>query len=981
MVAAAVMRALAGCAPTAAIDVAVARAEETEPTALVADIPAQPLADALAAFATQTGLQLVYVSGVVENQRSRAVRTGALPQDALVRLLRGTGLSFEYLTPRSIRILPIEAPRSNAVQAATDSAPDEIIVTANRRNESLQRVPITIQVLTGETLANFNATTFDDFVSYLPGVTAHGVGPAQESIYVRGLGTTESAIQAAGTNGVFPNVAFYLDEQSAQLPGRNLDVYAADLNRIEVLEGPQGTLFGAGAEAGVIRYITNKPKLNVTEGTLDARYSITAHGDPSSAVNAVINVPVIADRLAVRGVIYSDRRGGYIDNIPATFARSASDASIAYAHYTIGGIAAVPPNSVVINNSALVAGNINSVTYQGIRLQALYQFNESWSALLAQTYQSMAADGVFTETSVDSLGVPQPPLTTQLFNPSYDKDRFENTALTLDGRVGALDLVYAGSFSVRNIEQVQDYTNYARGGGSVDYYQCVNPGPTAAAAQCFSPSSTWHDRETNTHQSHEIRVSTPADDRIRGLGGLFYENYRIENQDDWFYLTATPYFNPIAPPTGYYVLNGKILSGGAAYGTNAVFVPGSVTSNNPDVRPLGDAFFNDTTRGYEQRAAFASVDWALVPQSLTLTVGTRYFNSSGSEVGSTVGSSGCSLLNPLDPPVPNPCVNRLATDLDALGLARSYSGFRSRASLSWQASEAAMVYATWSQGFRAGGFNRALQLGSTSPLVAGSASYQAQASLHGGWALPLAYAPDNLINTELGWRSNWLSGRMHWNGTVYQENWTHAQVSAAGPEFGGAGLVVNGGTYQARGLETSATLQVTGGFTVDAGVAWNHGRLVKEGTYTWNDGTPINFSTLQYANGAKVANFGGALGSPLAGAPPIQANIRARYEIDFNGVRATVQFGAVHQSHSLASTTNASIDAQGKAAVYDLAAFSTFEAAVGVAKGGWSVQAYGENLTDTRAQLFANYYDFVKAVTVSRPRTLGLHLSYRFGSS
>ena len=155
-----------------------------------------------------------------------------------------------------------------------------MIVTANRREENLQNVPITIQVLTGETLAKLNATTFDDFVNYLPGVTAHGVGPGQNNIYVRGLGTAVSGIQGAGSNGTFPNVAVYLDEQSAQLPNRNLDIYAADLERIEILEGPQGTLFGAGAQAGVVRYITNKPKLNVTEAIVNAGYATTAHGDP-----------------------------------------------------------------------------------------------------------------------------------------------------------------------------------------------------------------------------------------------------------------------------------------------------------------------------------------------------------------------------------------------------------------------------------------------------------------------------------------------------------------------------------------------------------------------------------------------------------------------------------------------------------------------------------------------------------------------------
>jgi iron complex outermembrane receptor protein len=977
LVASAVMRALAGCGPLELLEVPIAWGEEVEPKALVADIPAQPLADALTALANQTGLQLVYVSDIVERQRSSLAHAGLRPQDALPRILHGTGLDFEYLTPRSVRILKSGPVRKTGALVANDARLDEIIVSANRRDEAVQNVPITMQVLTGATLSGLNATNFDDFVSYLPGVTAHGVGPAQSSIYVRGLGTTEFASQAAGTNGIFPNVATYFDEQSAQLPDRNLDIYAVDLDRIEVLEGPQGTLFGAGAEAGVVRYITNKPKLGATEGAVNGHYSVTAHGDLSRGLDAMINIPIVADKLALRGVIYDDRRGGYIDNIPATFARSASDASIAYANYAVGGVPAVPPNSVVINNAALVARNINPVTYKGIRVQALYQLDEAWSVLIAQTYQMMEADGVFTETATDSLGTPLAPLTTQLFNPSYDKDRFDDTAVTLNGHWRALDLVYAGAFSVRNVEQVQDYTNYARNATYADYYQCANPGATAATAQCFSPSSTWRDRERNAHQSHEMRVSTSAENRIRGVGGVFYEDYRIQDQDDWFYLTALPYFKPIAPPTGYYVLNGKVISGAEAFDTDAVFVPGSVTSNNPNVRPLGDAFFNDTTRTYQQKAAFASIDWDLVPHSLTLTTGTRYFRTTTSEVGSVAGSFGCSSVSP---PVPNPCVNRESTDLDALNLRGSYSGFRSRASLSWRPGHDAMLYTTWSQGFRPGGFNRGPQTSASSPLTAGTASYQAQALLHGGFTLPLAYAPDNLTNTELGWRTEWFDDRMRWNGTLYQEVWSHAQVGAVGPEFGGTGAAINGGTYRVRGVETSAGLKITHGLSVDIGAAWNHGRLIKEGTYYWNDGTPVDFDTLHYANGTKVTSFGGALGSPLAGAPPFQGSIRARYEFDICGVDTSFQVGAVHQAHSLASTIGPSSVVTGQnAGAYDLAAFSTFEAALGVAKDGWAVQAYGQNLTDTRAELFANYYNFVKAVTVTRPRTVGVRLNYRFG--
>ncbi len=146
----------------------------------------------------------------------------------------------------------------------------EITVTAQRRSENIQNVPIAIQALTGETLAQLNVTTFDDLIKYLPNVTAPTAGPGQAQIFMRGLSAGSNGTQSGGSINGFPNVAIYLDDQSGQLPGRNLDVYAADLERVEVLEGPQGTLFGAGAQAGVIRYITNKPKINVTEGNVTA---------------------------------------------------------------------------------------------------------------------------------------------------------------------------------------------------------------------------------------------------------------------------------------------------------------------------------------------------------------------------------------------------------------------------------------------------------------------------------------------------------------------------------------------------------------------------------------------------------------------------------------------------------------------------------------------------------------------------------------
>ncbi len=189
---------------------------------------------------------------------------------------------------------------ADATTTTTDTsvgsdALDEITVTATRRSENIQNVPIAMQAMTAETLQQLNVSTLDDYIKYLPNVTTANNGPGQNEVFMRGLSAGSQPSQGSASTGLWPNVAIYLDNQSGQLPNRNLDIYAADLNRIEVLEGPQGTLFGSGAEAGVIRYITNEPKLDVTEGNVKAGYGITAHGDPNSNLTAVLNLPLISD--------------------------------------------------------------------------------------------------------------------------------------------------------------------------------------------------------------------------------------------------------------------------------------------------------------------------------------------------------------------------------------------------------------------------------------------------------------------------------------------------------------------------------------------------------------------------------------------------------------------------------------------------------------------------------------------------------------
>jgi iron complex outermembrane recepter protein len=869
---------------------------------------------------------------------------------------------------------------TTAATATTTSAGggtlQEVIVTAQRRAQNIQDVPISIQAMTGKTLQNLNVQTFADYVKYLPNVSTGSQGPGMGTLFMRGLSTGVLGTQGQGSVGLFPNVAVYLDDQSELLPGRDLDVYAVDLERIEVLEGPQGTLFGAGAQAGVVRFITNKPKLNTFEADVNAGYGVTAHGDPNTNLNATFNFPLIEDKLAARVVVFNDRRGGYINNLPAYFARGSEDLGIADKN---GGV--VPTNSVVINNNQIAGNAINPLTYNGIRGELLYQVNDNWSVLLSQMYQNMDAEGVFYEMphgtegagltnpgGVPIGGQPLPPYSVNLFNPSYDKDKFENTALTVDGKIGPLKLVYAGAYLDRNIDQVMDYTNYARGRFGY-YYQCTGVSYSAkvgyANATCYSPSSVWKDTERDTHVSQELRLSTPDDWRLRGLVGLFYEDYKIYDDTQWMYKSV-----PDCAPGGP---------------TNNCFLPlqpwsGNPT-NNPGLQPQ-DGFFDDFQRTFIQHAAYTSVSFDIVPQKLTITGGVRYFHMYNSELGGDVGSFYCKIFPPSNTTFFGACGTNGYPDgaLSPYGTnfaqqnphTLTESGMRGRADLEYHVTPDVLVYYTYSQGFRPGGFNR------------GSSQHLPDATGANQYATPLTYLSDNLTNNEVGWKTMWFDHHLEVNGAVYQENWSNAQVSFFCPQCGLGNLTynTNGPDYQVKGVELQVAANVWHGLSINGAAAWNSGEL-KNSPYLIGNiagtslyGKPVTTfytfdkTTNTWVLGGQVANVYGSKGAPLGNSPPFEGNLRLRYDWVVGDYLPYFQIGMQHQSHSQS--------ASGNVESYDQPAWTTYDLSAGVAKDNWTVSLIGTNITNANKSLFTTSRQWILTETPMRPRVIELTFGYSF---
>jgi iron complex outermembrane receptor protein len=869
-----------------------------------------------------------------------------------------------------------QAPAQVAAPAETSTdAIQEITVTAQRRTQSVQDVPISLQVFTGQALQQLNITTFDDYIKYLPNVTSANNGPGQNEIFMRGLSAGSQPSQGSGSTGLFPNVAIYLDNQSGQLPNRNLDVYAADIDRIEVLEGPQGTLFGSGAEAGAIRYLTNAPKLDVTEGSVNAGYGVTAGGDPNSNLTAVLNVPLIADTLAVRGVIYDDHRGGYIDNVPSTFSRANTDLGIHYANYPAvngkcpNGLpnagSCVPPGSPTINNNNLVGNDINPVTYQGIRVEALYKFNEDWNLLLTQSYQDLSSQGVFYDQPTGSNGAALQPLQATLFNPSLDKDKFESTAWTLNGKIGDLKAVYTGGYLVRNVDQVGDYTNYARG-VYADYYQCF--GPTASQpnlkSTCYSPSANWHSVEKNQHQQHEFRLSTPDEWRLRVIGGAYWEDNKLFDQTSWLYKTVPTCTSNGAAGT----------PGNTGCFANIGTAPGATVAN-PGVQGDNTSFYQDTVRDTKQTALFTSIDYDLIPKVLTLTVGTRYFHFDNSSQGSVSGSFFCYQGGA-------PAGGCLADNfnLNAQNLHDTESGFKSRGNLTWHITPDIMLYYTWSQGYRPGGFN---QNGGT-PHAPGTDG-------HDQYLVPSSYNPDQLTNNEIGWKTEFLGHRLQWNGAVYRESWNNVQVAFFDPGLvGNIFYNTNGQDFVIKGIETSFVLRVVSGLTVQGGASWNQSRqtnspaLIANNPASNNFGKPITQDcSTTGTNCAPITNPFGPIGSPSANAPPMQFSVRGHYDWNIGAYAPFVQVGVTHTDDSFTQAgSNPTIAQAGAVSTgrlrFQNPAYSTVNASAGVAKDAWTVTFSGENLANSHAATFTSTDQFIVEQTPLRPRILTVSFGYKF---
>ena len=886
---------------------------------------------------------------------------------AIAAILSGSAMS-----------LNIGAARADTAADASDSEGiAEITVTAQRRTESIQNVPITIQAITGDQLKQLNVVNFEDLLRYTPNVTFSGNGPGGGNIFVRGLSSGGEPGQSQSTTAPFPNVALYLDDQSMQYPQRNNDVYLVDMERVEVLEGPQGTLFGGGAQAGVIRYITNKPKIDVTEGNVNAGYGYTAGGDDNSNVNATLNLPLIADTLAVRATIFNDRRGGYISNVAGTIAGST-------------------PNQPIGTNAPLVADNTNPVTYTGVRFGALWKFNDDWNLLLQQNYQKMDAEGYFNDYPLDPNGKALGDYQITAFEPAYDKDKYESTAWTLNGRFGDLKAVYTGSYMVRHIDEQQDYSNYLRSGSGAAYL-CSGMGTYAGSAftppstkpkTCGPPLGSWRDEVKNTHQSHEIRLSTSEDYRLRGLVGGYWEEFNIYDNMNYNYLEI-----PQCDATNLAIA----LAGGRDCVSAVGPVPGH-SFTDPGLRTGSDtAFGQDVKRGYRQAAAFLSIDFDIIPKVLTISGGTRYFHYDEYELGSEYGTFYISPPSAVVNVANGACVAAGGCSFP-LNLSKKESGTRNRINVTWHVTSDILAYYTFSQGFRPGGFNRTGLNPDGTPALVPEIEYLKGVSSSKQYYKPLGFSSDNLINNEIGLKTEFLDHRLQVNGSAYLMHWRNVQTAIFNPTvYGNTTFNANGPNYDIRGVELQFIARVTEGLTLQGSSSWNSSKLVNGACLSSNvpasagNPTPVGQCITQ-VNGAfpndpnaKLENPLGVPGTAPPFSPPLQFNLRARYDFKIGDYKPFASIGATHiatMRNEPAGFLNGDLPQnnppKSTTQLYTMPGYTTYDGTIGVGKDAWTVAVTGSNLTNSNASTNTSSGQFIKEEVPLRPRVVMLQFGYKF---
>jgi len=579
------------------------------------------------------------VTKIVQQRAATAPRprrhTANLPARSKISLAVAAALS-------GVAALPTSMP----ARAAGSDALEEVIVTARKRTENLQDVPQSIDVFTAQDLQNLSISQFEDYATKTPSVSFISIGPGTQMFFMRGV-----------SDGSNPNVTntsstgFFLDDLSMSYYGSIPDLHSYDIERIEVLNGPQGTLFGAGSMSGAIRIVTNKPDVNNFSAGVDVDGGKIDKGGVNSTYEGFINLPVIEGRTAIRLSAFAVHDGGFIDNLLTTRQWV---------------------NGVVSNNAEWARNNYNTQNVDGMRVAIKQVFNDDWNAVLTYSYQSQRHTGAWDQDPY-RYGERE----VSRFGPENGDNFVKTLDLHVEGDVGIGDLVYAGTYWAEPSRSTIEYSEYAQystvepyTAANIQSFACLTgptlQGGTDAYSGCKVPTMFYVYDNQAWRWSHELRLQSKEGGRFHWLGGLYWEKTK-ETYSNFYYM---PNIQP----------NGEAYQAQIQY-YNSYYAP-------EQAAPLPQEWYSYKSRfDYLETTEFADLSFDFTDR-LTAEAGVQHFKSS------FLGSSQYAGYF-WDPKVPS-----------------AYAGashkINAKASVNFKFTRDLLAYATFSQGFRDGGVNSGL---------------------------------------------------------------------------------------------------------------------------------------------------------------------------------------------------------------------------------------------------------------------------------
>ena len=877
-------------------------------------------------------------------------------------LRRHVPQSFGYSALAGVAMLTVAAPEATA---QSDGVIDEVIVTATRRSEALTDVPISVSMIGDAEMEQRGARQFDDLVRLTPGLNlTRGSFTGSSQIAIRGI----SSDAGSGTTGL------YIDDTPIQV--RNMGFGAGnafpglfDIERVEVLRGPQGTLFGAGSEGGTVRFIQTQPDLEAASGTARAEVGSVENGDTSYELGGAYGTP-LSDRVAVRGSAYFRRDGGYIDALGGTY-EIVDPTGESYG------------DSVNFTPTTTYEEDINWSETQAARLALKWVVTDNLTITPSAFYQKVenndgAAGYELSMSDVDDADYARPhnvqgapgtvytfentPHTVILNDMSAPEDQrgedeFTLFALALDWDLGWAQLFSNTSYFDREQFQWGDYTKGYATFYSPEYFLEAD-GVTSTGTyvpEGWKGMSQYNNAQENLVQ--EVRLQSADDVRLRWVAGVFYSDLQQKAHQpiNHNFLMGQTWmgFYPTAFDIGYYTTD-----------DGEPFGPGSTAYQNffgDNPLPNAVTFFGEWAMDEQQLAGFAQFDFDLT-DTITLTAGIR-----ASETELDFNAAYLGPENNANAPFGFPCFDPNDCTFGSGAMAPSYPTSASNSSetaytpkfgVSWQPTDEHLIYANVAEGFRpAGASLRAPAICDFDLIENGYVDES------GNPVQPETYGSDSVWSYEIGAKSQLLGGRLVLDGSIYRIEWENIQSNVSLPNCA-YNFVDNLANATSEGFDIAFQVLVTDGLTLS-------------GAYGYNDSTYDEDAT---SPGGVVIQAGGAA-VPEAG-PPETLSLTADYEHSFGAWDGYGRIDYTWSDEWRRVGAQVPTDPFYDPRLLPQEAFGLMNLRVGTRYGNYDLSLFVLNLTNEapRREFFAgSYYDPQDWEDVAiRPRTWGLTLSWRY---